>query len=132
MGFHSTATRIVFLFLNHSFHVRQKLCNPIQAVFLHLLCLSKAALHTRSRQIKVRTRHVADTCLKVLLQVLRVRAVAMAWEETHRHLLRCWDEWLEQNVGTSPQGWSFSKRQALVRCVASATLFCWALQETHL
>lgn len=40
-------------------------------------------------------------CLKVLLQVMRIRAVAVAQEETRGCLLTPWDEWVERTVGTS-------------------------------
>lgn len=106
--------------------MRHNPCNPIK-VLLHLLCLSKAALYSKSRQDKVYAR--PRPCLKVLLQVLHIHTVAMVWEETRGCLPTHWDE---QNMGTSLEGWCFSKRQARVRSVASATssaLFCWVLRE---
>lgn len=76
--------------------------------------------------------HTTPPVFQRVLQVLHVCAVAVAQEETCGHLLTHWDEWLEQNMSTSLQGSYFSKRQARVRSVASATssvLFCWVLRE---
>lgn len=74
-------------------------------------------------------------CLRVLLQVLHVPAVAVAQEGTCGRLLVHCDEWLEQNVGTSPQGWWYSsKRQAQVESTAlapSSALLCWVLWKAR-